>query len=97
MEKAHLNSIGSENPLKASMKVTPHDQVVCFRKEAKKGNRYIYFKFIKDGANLMECPVWFKNLAEKYLILESGLFDMDYIKDNKENPKSSITNNHADN
>lgn len=83
MDKTYLKDCKKENPIRISMQLTPHERVVMFRKEAKKVNKYIYFKFTKDGADLMQCPVWFKNLAEKYLILDKNLFKMEY----KPNPK----------
>lgn len=72
-----------ENPIKKAMQITPHERVISFEKEAKKKSRYVFTKFTKDGADLQDCPVWFKNLSEKYLILEENIFEMDYNKEVK--------------
>jgi hypothetical protein len=90
MSKTYLKDCKNENPIRIAMQITPHERVVTFRKEAKRVNRYIYFKFIKDGVNLMECPVWFKNLAEEYLILDKNLFKMEYNKEERQIKTSSI-------
>lgn len=83
MDKNYSTVTKMENPIRKAMLITPHERVVLFEKEVKMKNRRIFSKFTKDGADLQECPVWFKNLAEKYLILEEKIFEMEYYKELK--------------